>query len=875
MSTQITDTPTNATLNSKLYPPIVEDYEIFIRNKKINIPVTLSKYNNLSDIKYIQVLVKSLSNNRSMLDNKKFANEIMVIPLVTNSDTVVSNKEKLTITIDPKYLEEIPVNTYLKVQFRFCSSSTPDVEVVPSEEDDESENGDVYAPTIRWLANNTSYFSEWSRVCLLKGITQPRITLKYFDLLENESSSLLTLKTIDLVGNLYYKDEPNEKETLKSYQVTLKDSNDNIIYQTKKIYTNDYNPNEINYHLDYMLVNGSSYKMIIEFYTANDYYFTKEYNFIILYKDTYKLNATLNAEADSENNAINIDFQLQGASSLGNLVLRRSSNKSDFTLWEIIHVENEVKSFKWTDYTVESGIMYRYGVQKLDNKSNTSNMIQTDGYLMTYADDAFLTINNFQLKVKYNPNISSYRKTIAESRIDTIGSQYPHIRRNAHVGYRQFPISGLITAFCDEEGVFVTRQDIYKNYKDFYDQFNEDNCISRYGDYIYEKEFRKIIYDFLYADDAKLFRSLTEGNILVRLMDVSFEPIQTLGRMLYNFSATAYEVDDVTVDNLEQYNIIDKREIIQDPRLNEEVMGQFNISIPRSSTRNIIEELSNHVYKHLEKWEEELSDQNIKYLKVTFNSNPYRVETNGEQIAQYNGNSTMENSAILIGYLIGSRFVNKFGIAEFYDIKQENGNSSFNIDNTNGLNDIDVTVDYVCSITKRQDPNKLSTLGYVMCLGQYAATADINEDLALSIESKFNNMNNDETKHFISLNKVEIEAPIGAMFNITTLDEEYEVIIGETGLLNLYDPDMVIKKIVYKGIKFIKSPYSDVELMDNYYYDEGSILPGDKKNHVYDGYIYYNSLYYPFATAPNGNELLEVPSYIIMNYIYEYEERSY
>ena len=52
-----------------------------------------------------------------------------------------------------------------------------------------------------------------------------------------------------------------------------------------------------------------------------------------------------------------------------------------------------------------------------------------------------------------------------------------------------------------------------------------------------------------------MFRSPAEGNILVRLMDVNLTPEQTLGRMLYSFSATAYEIDDITAESYEKYGI--------------------------------------------------------------------------------------------------------------------------------------------------------------------------------------------------------------------------------------------------------------------------------------------------------------------------------
>ena len=65
-----------------------------------------------------------------------------------------------------------------------------------------------------------------------------------------------------------------------------------------------------------------------------------------------------------------------------------------------------------------------------------------------------------------------------------------------------------------------------------------------------------MVYDFLYKDEAKLFRSPTEGNILVYLSDITFEPVFTLGRVLYSFSATATEIDEASFENCIKYNIM-------------------------------------------------------------------------------------------------------------------------------------------------------------------------------------------------------------------------------------------------------------------------------------------------------------------------------
>jgi hypothetical protein len=60
-------------------------------------------------------------------------------------------------------------------------------------------------------------------------------------------------------------------------------------------------------------------------------------------------------------------------------------------------------------------------------------------------EDAFLFDGEKQLKIKYNPEISSFKTTHLESKIDTIGSKHPFIFRNGNVSYKEFPIAGLIS----------------------------------------------------------------------------------------------------------------------------------------------------------------------------------------------------------------------------------------------------------------------------------------------------------------------------------------------------------------------------------------------------------------------------------------------
>jgi hypothetical protein len=75
-----------------------------------------------------------------------------------------------------------------------------------------------------------------------------------------------------------------------------------------------------------------------------------------------------------------------------------------------------------------------------------------------------------------------------------------------------------------------------------------------------EREFRNELVNWLNNGNPKLFRSPTEGNFIVRLMNISLSPNDTLGRMLYTFSCTAYEVADLNTENLIKYNLVQVKE---------------------------------------------------------------------------------------------------------------------------------------------------------------------------------------------------------------------------------------------------------------------------------------------------------------------------
>ena len=144
------------------------------------------------------------------------------------------------------------------------------------------------------------YFSEWSKVCLIKGIDKPHISIRDFDDTGENQKIILTHPLIEIIGELTYDSGSQEQEYLKSYNIKLYQDNNfnNALIQSGEIYTNPHNPNEFNYELSYDLLDGVSYTMILTYTTINLYTETINYDFTILQNSSDSINADMTATID-------------------------------------------------------------------------------------------------------------------------------------------------------------------------------------------------------------------------------------------------------------------------------------------------------------------------------------------------------------------------------------------------------------------------------------------------------------------------------------------------------------------------------------------------------------------------------------------------
>ena len=289
------------------------------------------------------------------------------------------------------------------------------------------------------------------------------------------------------------------------------------------------------------------------------------YEFKTAIEESEILDFTFIANADEDNGRIVLTIKKSNITDgfTGELVLRRTSNKTNFTIWE------DLKTYKYTgataiketfnDMTIESGVWYKYYLQKRSNGvAASTKYIRTP--IMVIFDDMFLTTKDRQLKIKFNPTVSSFKRTIQESRTDTIGSQFPFVRINGNANYAQFPIGGLISFQIDESNLFTSIEELFGKHLYLYTDYNNNHKITEANNIVYEKLFKDKVIEFLYSEQPKLFRSATEGNFIVKIMDVSFSPNATLGRRIVSFTATAYEVAECNIDNFKKYDILEGKD---------------------------------------------------------------------------------------------------------------------------------------------------------------------------------------------------------------------------------------------------------------------------------------------------------------------------
>ena len=803
-------------INNTLFPPVIDTYApaFLIGSSSIvkntcKLYFSLSNYNSINEIRNVQVSIANQKTNESVLNKTKYPCEIMLTPIYTDATRVSDDKYYIEI-VSGDIEDGFEINQYYKVQLRFTGADAASVSL------------DTPQAIDSWLAANLSSFSEWSTVCLIRGISTPSINIIGFD--NAADLTLLSISNVDIVGKLTFANSA-EKDTLKQYQIKLYNEQDGLLTDSGVIYSNNYaDKNEINYTIKYALVESETYYFTLDYETSNMYSDSVTYKFTVIQESADKLAAKMTAIEDVNNGRLGIHLEAleQETPFIGNITIRRSSSETNFTIWEDVHTVafdgTAVLNYTWWDMTIKSGVYYKYLAQRRTSVGNRGIALHLEKEpFMLLFDDMFLTGGNEQLNIRFDPNISSFKRVVNEAKVDTIGSKYPYITKNANTGYRQFPIGGLITHLMDNANLITSREEIFKDSLQNYKEFNEENRINDFNDWTYEREFREKVMDFLH-ENVLLFRSATEGNILVKLTDINFVPNATLGRRIYSFTATANEIDECSIENYDKYGIQGIGEYSQLLQMHNDYIGQYDEIIPAETE---LLELIKAKYEKYAKEGFKVVLDNLDYLRIEMETPPYLIKENadGPYVVDDLGSEKEDPTSAVLGYLVYINdepiVINPEGI---YELK----GSNILVHSLVFATECKPNLTYHVNISQIEDTSRvLKTSSFFKRVGQMWGAFEPNKSVYQTIWNKYYENYEDYTQSMLSLDGVKVEAEPGTVIYVKeAADNDFQRhVIGETHILELNSKDTSIEGLYFIGVHLEEA---------NEYEQQRDIIPHNK-----------------------------------------------
>lgn len=711
-----------------------------------------------------------------------------------------------------------------------------------------------------WLVAQASNFSEWSTYCTVKatGIPQIQVPLFQFDSSISDSGSnvedkiYLSVSTLDFSGN--YSNAEDVSETLYSYNLKLYDENDNLLEDSGDLFTNQYyTPNQMTYLFKQLFKDDYSYKVKLTYTTINKYTSSYLFNIIIqqssltetsifavtletideVEDNTFKeyFSSLTCLEQEEEEGRIGIKFYLKSSLPYnGNICLRRASSKDNYTSWydiKIIPCTNTIVNNLPIVYdnSIESGVWYKYAVQVINTNGIRSLMNPEDSSEITpvlrdFHYSYLIGEGGRQLCLRYNNTMGNYTYTYSETKTDTIGGRYPYITRNGNMKYRTFPVNGLISFNMDENKLFITDKEIYCDsnsgnvYNDVinsYSNYRKENQLF-VNDFKREFDFREKVLEFLQDGKPKLFKSATEGNIIIRLMSVAAQPSQTVNRMIASFTATAYEIAEPIMSNYIKYGFVNIGEYATEFVEITKKIGQLQIDL--SPGENIIQRIWEKYDKSTKNTcGNRITLRQVFGLSIDFSGPPQKVYTSAGELVvgnniKYNGTTI----TVRAGYSNYYAFDENVIFSGNYDdglfsgdiLTVEKGIEDIYDENGNVINTIPLTIDFIYGI--EQEPYTEKTIKKITTtktLGQIVDTYTSGSNIYNELYYKYYCEWDYQFQRLSSLKWVCVEANPGAVFKI--VDESESSItnihdINWTGVLN-FQGIGTISNLTYLGMR--------------------------------------------------------------------------
>ena len=397
----------------------------------------------------------------------------------------------------------------------------------------------------------------YSTVGVFKYTAEPTVTID--ELNEKDASTVKTARE-KYTGCYVNSDDPSEK--VYSYRFDIYDDNGRLFETSGDLIHNSANNTQANASTDVFaptreLKNFKLYTIKYTVRTIND---------LIISSPSYSISKVLEVPFDYPGMSLNVVANNDDAYNLititgltaGYYRLRRSAEEDRWVdLCQIVEA-GDAAVWEYKDFTIEQGVSYTYILQKFDPTNNiyAKPLSSEPAEVINEFEDAFLYDGKRQLKIRFNPKVSSFKTTLLESKTDTIGGKFPFFFRNGNVGYKEFPISGMVSLLMDDNHLFLPEyaESEVSNY--IRTNLTSDNVYN-------ERQFKLEVLNWLNNGKPKLFRSATEGSYIIRLMNVSLSPNDTLGRMLHTFNSTAYEVFEMNEENLRSLGFFHEEDAIR------------------------------------------------------------------------------------------------------------------------------------------------------------------------------------------------------------------------------------------------------------------------------------------------------------------------
>ena len=439
-----------------------------------------------------------------------------------------------------------------------------------------------FSDTVQVYFINTPTFTVYGGLSesQLLDLNTPNPDLKLKD---TDSNTLYSNSDYRLRGELSFS-ETTETDTLSWWQFAFYNGTTKVAGTEAPIYTDlawDYSGKKINATLNYDL--SKTLKLIILYCTEKGYKGYLEYPITVEdgLSGTSDSNILSFTHRTTDSSLPQLSFEvklkntIQGTLEIWrapakvsphyNLIYQESIMTTAKSKTEINEDDTETETIDsqtilLCDISAEPGIPYFYTLRFVPfviEKTNPIIIAENETPVCLNAEDSFLITKDKSLQIRYDPTLTNLKRNYVDVITPTLGSAYPFVRRSGHQKYRTFTFGGLISYHANDgltiptdisEAILSNSLSATSLVSLGLNEYDEE-AQGLLDEFTKEKIFRDKVLDFLYSDKIFLFKSAAEGNMFVRLSNISLTSNKTLGRMIYSFSATATEVMEPEAKN--------------------------------------------------------------------------------------------------------------------------------------------------------------------------------------------------------------------------------------------------------------------------------------------------------------------------------------